>query len=243
MLKLALIILGILILAGGTFFAVYRFTNTPIPLVDAPREVPKNLPAVPDLTPESPNPSATSSANPKPSSTPIKNLSAADSASKISTLENKIQTLENSISNLQSRLTQLEGTKTTTSTSTQTSSSSSKATQYIYALGYGGSSTATDWTEISTLNVTVDPSLYVGYTSMQLEAFIRVKDGNGQAFARLYSAGSSVGSSELSTTSYQNTWVSSGNFTLSSKKTYTFQVKSLTGYETFLENARLKINF
>jgi hypothetical protein len=160
--------------------------------------------------------------------------------------ESKLADLDNKMGSLITRMNQLEAQKTTSSTSltsTAPTTSTSKYPQYIYPLGYGGSSSAADWTEITTLTITIDPSLYPGYKDMKLEAYIRVKDGNGKAYARLYSSTSPVVLSEVSTTSFQNTWTSSGGFSLSGKKTYTFQVKSLTGYEAYLENARVVVNY
>lgn len=158
---------------------------------------------------------------------------------KITGVEKTTEDLKNRVGNLENNSTTSQGSTTTTSTTTITS----KYPQYIYALGYGGSTTSTDWTEISNLKITIDPSLYPGFSNMQLEALVRVKDGNGKIFARLYSEGTAVTESELSTGSYQNIWTAGPTFINSSKKTYTIQIKSLTGYEAFISDARVKVNF
>lgn len=186
-------------------------------------------------------------------------LSAEDSAivsrindlarqiAKLTGFDTKVDNLEKQIDDLQARLFKLEGGGLVTilpSASPVVASTSKVAgPMYIYALGYGGSTGNKDWTEITTLNLSFDPSLYPGYKSLQLEAYIRVKDGNGKAFARLYTSGTPANASEVSSGNYQDEWVSSGVFTWNSKSTFTIQMKSLTGYESFISNARIKVNF
>lgn len=166
--------------------------------------------------------------------------------------DTKVDNLEKQIDDLNSRLAKYENptsysvtspspvASTTTSTTT---SSAIKGPHYIYALGYGGSSNSTDWTEISTMSITFDPSHYPGYKSLQLETYMHVRDGNGKAFARLYASGTPATASEVSSTNYQDEWVSGGTFTWNSKSTFTLQIKSLTGYDTYISNARIKVNF
>lgn len=236
MLKIVLIVVLLLALSGGVFFLVFMRSNT-----QSPKEVPKTLSVT---SPFSNDEEESSSASELAAQLSKPLPSNADSNTKISLLENKIKALETSNIQLATRISKLESIDSATTLTTPASTTSnSKAPQYIYPLGYGSSTTKTDWTEITTLSVVIDPALYSGYSSMQLEGFIRVRDGNGRAYARLYSNGLAIVPSEISTTSWQNTWISSNTFTVSSKKTYTFQVKSLTGYEAFIEDARIKINY
>lgn len=157
-------------------------------------------------------------------------------------IESKLNTLEVSVADLQGRVKQLEvGTATPINTA-QTKQSPA----YILSLGSGDSTKATDWVTASNIDITVDPASFPGHTSMQLEAQIKVLSGNGKVFARLYdsAAGTSVLSSEVSTAAENYSWTSSQTFTLgSSKKTYKFQIKSLTGYEAYIQGARIKVNF
>ncbi len=236
MLKIVLLVILLVGLSAGTFFLVFIRSNT------KPVEVPKTSPIVSEFSAQE---SSSASELVTELSKPIP--LNADTNTKISLLENKIKALETSNIQLAARISKLEtaapvSVNSTTTTSASTTSNS-KAPQYIYPLGYGNSTTKTDWTEITTLSVVIDPALYSGYSSMQLEGLIRVRDGNGTAYARLYSNGLAIIPSEISTNSWQNTWISSKTFTVSSKKTYTFQVKSLTGYEAFIEDARIKINY
>lgn len=165
---------------------------------------------------------------------------------KLTALESKISNVEKTTDDLKNRVSSLESSSATsqgTSTTTTTTVAGNKSPQYIYGLGYGGSTTNSDWTEVSTLTLTIDPALYPGYSSMQLEALVRVKDGNGKVFARLYSGGTAVAESELSTESYRDVWIGGGAFSLGSKKTFTLQLKTLTGYEAYVSEARVKVNF
>lgn len=195
---------------------------------NGPTEVPASLPAGLD------------SASPLPENTNITTL-----ITKVNSLENKIKVQDNTITDLTTRLRRLEAASSAAPTAVQ-APATTQAPVYIYALGTGGSVTSQDWQEVSTLSITIDPASYPGYKNMSLEALIRVKDGNGTAYARLYSSsdGQSIGESQVQTSSYLDTWVaSSQTFKVSSKKAYTFQLKSLTGYDAYISNARVKVNY
>ena len=87
---------------------------------------------------------------------------------------------------------------------------------------------------------------YSGYTSMQFEANIQIFQ-IGTAYARVSNKtdGTSILSSEISTTSTSYTSVSSAKFNLpGGKKDYQLQLKSqITGYAASVQNARIKVNF
>lgn len=169
--------------------------------------------------------------------------SSSTSQSSDASLTDRIKTLETTISDLQKRISNLEKGSSTTQSSTN-QSSTKKAPSYI-PLG-SGSTSKTDWTNIDTLSITLDPADYPGYTSMQLETSIKIFQ-NGEAYARLGDKdnGTSILASEISTTSQSYTWITSSGFQLpSGKKTYIIQMKSLiSGYEAFVENARIKVNY
>ncbi|MDO8498791.1 MAG: hypothetical protein Q7S44_03325 [bacterium] len=151
--------------------------------------------------------------------------------------ENRLKKLENSVSSLQKQLS---------SQPTSTPQTAPLKTPLYVPLGWVGAATSTDWSTISTQEITLNAADYPGYTSMQFEVSLRAYQGNGKAYARIYNNtdGTGVLSSEVSTSSQDYTWVSSGTFSLpSGKKTYRLQLKSLTGYEAGSQNARLKINF
>lgn len=152
-------------------------------------------------------------------------------------LESKVKNIERVIADLQIEVDNLK--------ETQASTSATKSPLYI-PLGSGGAATSLDWTTNDIYQVSLDPADYPGYKSMQLEASIRIFQGNGRGYTRLISATDNLTltSSEISTTSQDYTWITSQGFTLpSGKKNYKLQFKTLTGYEVSIQNARIKVNF
>lgn len=166
-------------------------------------------------------------------------LTSSETGSSIpDNLSARLKNLEDSVADLKKKVN-------SQSSSTSIQTSTPKAPTYI-PLGWTGSSTATDWAGISTQEIVIDPADYPGYKNFQFEASIRIFQGNGKAFARVLNQtdGTALLSSEVTTTSQDYTWASSGTFTIaSSKKTYRLQLKSLTGYESSIQNARLRINY
>lgn len=154
-------------------------------------------------------------------------------------LDNRIKTLETSINDLTTRIAKLEASPAPNSTST------SKSPAYI-TLASSGSSSLGDWVTIPGTVITIDTADYPGYTSMQFEANIQVFQ-TGTAYARISNKteGTSVLSSEISTTSTSYTNISSSKFSLpGGKKDYQLQIKSqITGYAASVQNARIKVNF
>lgn len=172
----------------------------------------------------------------------LKKLGSFDSAD----TESRLKSLEKTVTDLQVQVGQLQqgGSQTTTLTVTQAPAQSSKSPVYI-PLGWAGSSGGMSWTNVTSQTMTIDPADYSGYTSMQFEVSLRVYQGNGTAYARVANKddGTAVTASEVSTNSGDYTWLSSGKFTLPGKKTYALQLKTLTGYEAGVQNARIRVNF
>ncbi len=112
-------------------------------------------------------------------------------------------------------------------------------------LGTGGTSGDQNWITIPTYEVTFDTGDYPGFTGIVLEVNMKLNQASGTGYARLYNSTNNVAiSSELSTTSDKYGWFTSSGFTLSSgKKTYQLQLKSSSGTEISIQNARLKVNF
>jgi hypothetical protein len=155
-------------------------------------------------------------------------------------VENRLENLESAVAQLQAKIGQ------SSSASTGVSSSTNKIPAYIFSLGGSSSTGQLDWTVVTSPTITINPSDYPGFTSFQLEGYLSDYQGNGTSYARLYNSnsGNAIGGSDISTTSENPTWVSSTTFTLpSGKTTYSFQLKTSTGYTATLENARLKVNF
>lgn len=152
-----------------------------------------------------------------------------------SSVESRLSALETAVVDLKSRVGNLEQPGTTMS--------QTKTPLYI-PLGSGGSTTSQDWVTLGTYEITLSPSDYSGYSSMQLEVSMR-NNIPGTSYARLLNSsdGTAV-SPEVSTTSTSFAWYSSSGFTLSSgQKTYKLQIKTTSSNETFIQSARLKVNF
>jgi hypothetical protein len=150
----------------------------------------------------------------------------------------KIASLEASITELKARVSLLEKGSTTTT-------SSNKTSLYIPLGGSSGTWTNSDWTILDEFQISLDPANFPGYTSMQLEAILRVVDPSGTESVRLYNStdGSSL-STQLDTTSTTYVLKSSSTFTLpTGSKTYKLQAKDSAAKEYYILSARLKVNY
>lgn len=157
--------------------------------------------------------------------------------SRVSSLEDKVTALQRQISQPQPKMTPIP---------TSAVNSSVKQPPSYIPLGWVASSSALDWTTVTTQSIIIDTNDYPGYTSAVFEAFLMPYQGNGKAYARLYNGTDtqSIGGSEVSVSAIDYTWVSSSNFSLpSGKKTYNIQLKTTTGYASTVQNARIKIIF
>lgn len=160
--------------------------------------------------------------------------------------------LEASISALNSRIDDLAAKQQTSPVVTDLESSPTPAPtttsgpKTIYLpVGYGGSGTTTDYSNIAGEEITIDPADYPGYKDMVFEVSARIFQGNGTAYIRLgnKSDGTSILNSTISTTSSNYTQLTSSTFTLSSKSTYVVQTKSTTGYSVDLQLTRIRVDF
>ncbi len=160
-----------------------------------------------------------------------------------------IDELKSQVTSLQYEVDTLKKTSgTTTSTpqsssqTTTTTATTAKAPVYI-PLGWIGSATSTDWSNVTGQEISIDPADYPGYKNVYFEVALRIFQ-NGKAYARLQNKddGTALLSSEVSTTATDYTWLTSAAFQLpGAKKTYRLQLKSLTGYSSDVQNARIKI--
>lgn len=151
--------------------------------------------------------------------------------------EAKIQSLESTIADLQKQLNEVKSTSQTVS--------SKKSPLYI-TLGAGGSTGDKNWYDFDSYQLSLDPADYPGYTSIQLEVTAKLSQSSGTGSVRLFNSTDNlaISSSDTSTTSDKYTLMVSGSFKLSGgKKTYRLQAKSDQGFEFYIQNARLKVNF
>lgn len=117
--------------------------------------------------------------------------------------------------------------------------------QVIYIpLGGGGSTTSKDWADVGNAEVWLNIDDYPNLDRAYFEGFIKVKHGNGKAYARLYDVTHGIGvqGGEISTSSENYTLVESGSLSFwKGKNLYRVQIKSLNGYEASFDSGRIKI--
>lgn len=152
--------------------------------------------------------------------------------------DSKIKDLETAVTELKVRVSSLEK-------ATPAPAAASKSPLYIPLGAGGGPWTDQDYNTLNEYQASINPDSYSGYTSMQLEANIRLTEQSGTGYVRLYNVtDSSSISSEVSTTSTTFGLQTSGTFKLpAGQKTYTIQVKSSQGKQLFVQSARIKVNF
>lgn len=118
-----------------------------------------------------------------------------------------------------------------------------RSTSYVPIPG-SGSTLNTQWTDLTGTDFYLSTADYPGLMSVYFEANIRLQNGNGKAYVRLYDVTNSRGvdKSELTTDSQISVFVSDGPISLwSGNNHYRIQAKSLTADTTHFESGRLKI--
>lgn len=236
MLKILPAIFIIILIAGGLIW--WRFSTKSIltsPQTEtpkAPAEVPKTLPgATLEDRIKSIEDSILTIVNKINSATPPTQSDAA--------VDTRLKDVEAQVTEVKARVSSLERLSPAPAVS-----SAQKVPLYI-PLGSGGQTTDSNWANLNSVQISLDPASYPGYTSMQLEVNMRLNQPGGQVSARLYnSSSSSATSSEISSTSTTSSVGTSGTFTLpGGSKNYILQAKSKDGSLVFIDNARIKVNF
>jgi hypothetical protein len=118
-----------------------------------------------------------------------------------------------------------------------------RSVQYMPIPG-SGNTLETKWTDISTTDFYLTKSDYPGIKEIYFESNIRLFNGNGFGYIRLFDVthGVAIQGSEISTSSQKSTFVSSGKLNLyDGYNLYRIQAKSLTTDTTYFDSGRLKI--
>lgn len=160
-------------------------------------------------------------------------------------LDNK-KSVEGRLTTLEKEVASLSGQPIPSDIVESTPSSGPVLPPSYIPLNWQASSTALNWTAVSSQQFVIDTNDYPGATSAQFQVQMRVFEGNGTAYAVLYNIedNSVIWSSQVSTPSQDYVWLYSSTFPLpNGKHTYELELKSLTGYSADVENARLRINF
>lgn len=119
------------------------------------------------------------------------------------------------------------------------------STIYI-SLGGNISTTNGSWVYIGGAEGYFNKNDYLGAKKISWEAFLKIKDSNGQANARLYDATHQVviSASEINGGGDSYSLIASGPLNLiDGNNLYQVQLRSSTGYEAYLEGARIKIDY
>ena len=121
-----------------------------------------------------------------------------------------------------------------------------KQTTYIPLSG-PITTTSMNWVDATGTDVYIDlVNDYGKNTWVSWEAFLKVADGNGQAFAKLYDVthNITVNGSEVSVTSGTSTQVISGELKLwAGRNLYRVQLKSLNSFVITFGGGRIKVNY
>lgn len=118
-----------------------------------------------------------------------------------------------------------------------------KTTSYLPIPG-SGNTLNSDWTDLEGTDFYLSTADYPGLVGVYFEANIKLLNGNGTAFVRLYDVTNSRGvdSSTLTTSSQTSVFTSNGPLSLwSGYNHYRVQAKSLTADTTYFESGSLKI--
>ncbi len=141
----------------------------------------------------------------------------------------------------------VSGTTTTKTIISQVASApKEKQTTYISLAG-PITTTSMVWVDAAGTDTYIDlVNDYGKNTWVSWEANLKIADGNGQVFARLYDAthNIAVNGSEVSVTSGTSTQVISGQLSLwAGRNLYRVQLKSLNSFVATFASGRIKINY
>ena len=170
----------------------------------------------------------------------VNNLKPGSSPAASSSLDSRLKDVESTVTELKARVSSLEK-----ATPAPAITSGSKSPLYIPLGGGGGPWGDQDWYTLTEYQALINPDNYSGYSSMQLEANLRLAEAAGTGSVRLYNVtdGSSI-LSEVSTTGTTSSLQTSATFKLpGGQKTYAIQVKSSQGSKLSVQSARIKVNF
>jgi hypothetical protein len=163
---------------------------------------------------------------------------APQPVSTTSSLDTRVSQLESSITAMQSA--------TPVPTSSASPAPISTASRHVSYLPINGSFSqlSYNWVDVPTSSFYFDTGDYPGLISVNFEANMKLFNGNGLAFARLYDATHSapIPGSQFQTGSQQDTMITSPPLTfLTGHNLIKVQIKSLTADTTYFNSARLII--
>ena len=153
--------------------------------------------------------------------------------------------VDEKVSGLESMISQLSKNVSTDAVvaAPATVTKKTKTVTYLPISG-SGSTLSTSWIDIPGTDFYMSKSDYPGLVGIYFEANMKLINGNGEAYLRLYDVthGIAVSGSEISTSSQTSTFVTSGSLNFwSGYNNYRVQARSLTADTTVFESGKLKI--
>lgn len=128
-----------------------------------------------------------------------------------------------------------------------TTSPISKKTGTVYwPLGGNIVTSQQDWSYTGGAEAFFNKNDFIAAKTITWEAFIKIKDNNGEANARLYDASNKVVISESEIRGGGDTFVLRSSIPLTlleGNNLYQVQLRSSTGYEVYMEGARFKVEY
>ncbi len=156
---------------------------------------------------------------------------SADLVIRLKALEDKVTALENKLSS-------------SPAPSASTSGSNLKL-QYI-PLGINSETTDRNGIALDTYEISLDPADFPNYSNIQLEVVMKMSEAIGELSVSLYNFTDNVGINNSGITTHATnygSYTSSGFRLASGRKTYRLWSKSSEGYLSYIQSARLKVNY
>lgn len=141
----------------------------------------------------------------------------------------------------------IQGQPKTQTTTQQTQTTTSQPKEIFITLGAGGSTTATNWTDISGTTIDLDRGRYPGATAFYFQANLKSDAPDRITYARLYDVNNKVGiqGSEISYAGLTSKVIESGllTFHFGGKLTLVVQVHSLNGNLATVDSPKIRVAY
>ena len=171
-------------------------------------------------------------------------MMVSESVATYEEVESLKRELEAKIATATARTTYLSPTTTNYTSAVPVSRDFEHKMEYVKFSGGHGTNSTTWWTA-SDMKAKFNIANFPNYTAWW-EAHLRIKDGGGKAYARIFDADANIPieGSEIETSSTSLVQVSSGPLKFyPGDTTYKIQIKSLLGPEAVVEDAKIKISW
>lgn len=163
--------------------------------------------------------------------------------SQVLSAEDTQPTLETRVVSLEKRMSNLESVSFADKA---TAMPKKTGTKEAFLRLVDGAAAGGDWVKIPSSDFWFQENLYGNVSSVTWEGYLEIKDGNGIAYARLFDVTNNRGvdGSEISISSgIKSSFFSPALAIWRGQNQYRVEVKSNTGYEVAISQARLRIKY